>query len=51
LERDIEDGGVFVFWVYAGEMVWCEAAVYVLAELFGCEAIRFELVHVIYCPM
>ncbi len=34
LEGDIQDGGVLVVRVYAGKVLWCEAAVDMLAEKF-----------------
>ena len=32
----------------ASEVFWCEAAVNVLAEMFRCEVVCFDLVYVVY---
>ena len=48
LEGDVKDGSILVFRAYAGEVFWCEATVNVLAKMFCCEVLCFDLVYVVY---
>ena len=52
LPCDFEGGGkngsVFVFRAHASEVFWCEATMDVLAEMFRCEVVCFDLVCVVY---
>jgi len=48
-EGDSEDGGVLVFHAYAGEVVWCEATMDVLTNVFCCEVVCLKLMYAVYC--
>ena len=41
--------GVLVFWVYAGEVFWCEAVVDVMTKVLCCEVVRLKWFNVVYC--
>ena len=47
-EGDGKYGGVFIFRAHASEVFWCEATVNVLAEMFRCDVVCFDLVYVVY---
>ncbi len=47
LKGNVEDGDVFIFRVYAGELFRCEAIVDVLAEVLCDEVFCFQLIDVI----
>ena len=47
-EGDGKYGSVLVFRAHASEVFWCEATVDVLAKMFRCEVVCFDLVYVVY---